>query len=206
MITLDQCDKVFETNANMTGLQRFSFVKKATNPEGTSIYMYRREKLDGALFGFEVFFPKKLVAGTVYKFPNGKTQTVNEDTEVYPNGAKTDFGKRAWFCSTQATADKRFTELMSLGAPVDDDETEEIEAPVVVEKRAGRGRPRVERAPLKFPKGEFSVKELAALNNVDYPVVFPTVKEMVAAGTLKETRTERRAARGPETQLYSKSN
>lgn len=65
-----------------------------------------------------------------------------------------------------------------------------------------RGRPKVERASLLLPVGEFSVKELAEQNKVDYPIAFIFVKEQMAAGAIEKTRSERRAAKGKETQLF----
>ena len=52
--------------------------------------------------------------------------------------------------------------------------------------------------------GEFSVKELAEKNGVDYPIASIFLKEQESAGLVKRTRTERRAAKGKETQLFSK--
>jgi len=65
-------------------------------------------------------------------------------------------------------------------------------------------KPRTEKKAIIVPLVEFSVTELAAQNNVEYSAAFVFVKEQVAAGTVKPTRKERRAARGKETQLYQK--
>jgi len=63
---------------------------------------------------------------------------------------------------------------------------------------------KAEKKSIILPVAEFSVKEIAEQNKVEYPIAFVFVKEQVAAGTVKPTRKERRAARGKETQLYQK--
>ena len=52
--------------------------------------------------------------------------------------------------------------------------------------------------------GEFSVKDLAEKNGVEYPIASVFLKEQETIGLVKRTRTERRAAKGKETQLFSK--
>jgi hypothetical protein len=200
MLTLEQTDAEFETNANSTGLQQFLLIKRGVNPAGKHVYIYQRshavgERL-GKVFGFEVVIPKVVKAGTVYKFPGGAEKTIAEDMEVYPNGAKTDFGKRAWFCVTLESAEKRFAIITAVPIEIPEGEDEEDDA------SKERGRPKAERAPLTLPEGEFSVTEVAHKNGVEYIVASQFVKEKVAAGLLKVGRKERRAARGKETQLY----
>jgi len=65
-----------------------------------------------------------------------------------------------------------------------------------------RGRQKIERAPLNFPVGEFSAKELAAQNNVEYYIAVVAIRENEEAGKIEKTRTERRSPKGPETQLF----
>ena len=60
------------------------------------------------------------------------------------------------------------------------------------------------RESLQLPDGEFSVKELAQKNNVEYVTASQFVKEQETNGIVKRTRTERRAPKGPETQLFQK--
>ena len=52
--------------------------------------------------------------------------------------------------------------------------------------------------------GEFSVKELAEKNGVQYPIASVFLKEQEASGLVKRTREERRNPKGPMTQLFSK--
>lgn len=198
MITLAQAEREFKTNANSSGLQLFRMVKHDVNPEGTNVYIYARIKLtpegqEGKVFAYEVFTPVILKAGSVLN-----DVTITEDTEAYPNGAKTYFGKRAWFCVSLQQAQKYFDALMTKGLAVQESEEEEEDsapAPVKVSKPKAEVK--------KIPAGEFSCKEVAELNAVEYAIVSIWLRNEVQAGRIKKTRTERRATRGPETQLYS---
>ena len=203
-------DTEFQTNANQTGIQTFRMITQGLLENGRHAYIYQRTRQDQTIFGFEVFIPTIKKAGT-YPLPGGKTITYNEDFEEYPGASK--FGISAWFYPTLGMAEKRYNELMEV-APEIPDELEtpaDPGLPVVSESVAvnsgvprGRGRPKVDRPPLSLPAGEFSCKELAASNSVDYPVAFLFLKEQEAAELVKRTRTERRAVKGPETQLFSK--
>ena len=52
--------------------------------------------------------------------------------------------------------------------------------------------------------GEFSVKDLAEKNGVEYPIASVFLKAQLAAGVVHPTREERRNPKGPMTQLFSK--
>jgi hypothetical protein len=207
MLTLEKDSPEFETNANATGVMQFSCVKRGVNPQGKSVYIYKRmyTKGDqaGKVFGFEAFIPLIKKAGK-YKLPTppGEEQKwieYTEDFEEYPGASR--FGKGAFFCSNLAHAETRFQDLM--GTTVEDTDTpDEPEKEISEPKHTGRGRPKVERPPLNLPKGEFSVKELAEQNKVEYYVAQTFVKEMETAGLVIRTKEERRAARGKPTQLF----
>jgi hypothetical protein len=182
----------FESNANNTGVMKFRSVKQGTKQNNKHVYIYERIKSNGQLFGYEVFIPSITKAGTVQKFPNGVTRTIEEDTENYPGASV--FGISAYFCSTLDKANKYYEKLM-----MDVQEPPHVEE---IELEIKPKKPKTERAPLNMPAGEFSVKELAEQNGVDYPIAFLFIKEQEAAGTVERTRTERRAAKGKETQLF----
>jgi hypothetical protein len=202
---IETLEKEFVTNANQTGKQTFSFVKEGVSADGKKVCLYKRTSLDGQVFGYEIFIPSVKKAGT-YPLPNGKTITYEQDFEEYPGAAK--FGKSAWFCSTLITAEVRFAELMERGTIVEstgEDPSIEVEdKPIIPVVKSGRGRPKADRPALNYPEGEFSTIELAELNKVEYPIAFVFLKEQEEAGQVKRTRTERRASRGKETQLFQK--
>lgn len=200
MLTLEQAEPTFESNANSTGLHKFEMVKRGTTTDGKNVYIYRRVLKTGKIFGFEVFVAKFIKAGTVLKFPGGVEKTITEDTEQY--ATKTDFGKRAWFCSSLERAETRFKQLIEIQHNTTENEEE---SEVETDGTSGvRGRPKADRPVLTLPVAEFSIKELAEQNKVDYSVAFIFAKEMETAGKIKRTREERRAARGKATQLFSK--
>ncbi len=212
MVTLAQRCPEFETNANQTGMQQFRLHKQAVLPNGKNIYIYIRTYCEGdklgKLFGVEVVIPNIKKAGT-YPLPGGKTITYSEDFEEYPGASL--FGKKAWFYQNIEMAEKQFEILRK---EVIEDDTDEEQKPntAVVDDAAlaptptpgRRGRPKVERPPLNLPDGEFSIKEVAEKNAVDYIVAAQFVKEQESAHLVQRTRTERRAVRGPETQLFKR--
>ena len=209
-------DLEFQTNANKTGIHIFTRIKREVNSNGKPVYIYQRAREDdGKVFGFEVFIPTITKAGTVQTFPNGMTQTVEEDMENYPGASV--FGHRAWFCSTLENAEKRFDWIMK-GKPVAEEEKKTVakakikqdpakvkipDTTTLSSVKSHRGRPRVERPNFTIPIGEFSVKNMAEANKVEPVVVANFLKqhpEMV-----KFTREERRSTRGPMTKLFIKT-
>lgn len=191
----------FKTNANATGVQWFRQIKSGTTPEGKTVYVYERVHAEGnregRVFGYEVVTPSVKRAGT-YPLPGGKTITYAEDFEEYPGASK--FGFSAWsFPYYQKGAAIWKFEQLTAPAPVKTEPSTETPAPSC---GRGRGRPKAERPPLNLPEGEFSVTEVAQKNGVEYVVAFQFVKDKVTEGVVKKGRKERRAARGPETQLY----
>jgi len=184
MITLE---KEFQTNANQTGLQTFRQIKqgvrqvtnrrtKETRDQNVYIYVrIKTDKVGDKVFGYEVVIPQIKKAGT-YPLPGGGTQTYDEDTEMYPGASV--FGTFAWFCSTEANADKVFDELVN-GADKGDDEAIEI------------------------PKGEFTVGEYAEELGVAYVEIANWVKEQIAEGKVRIVRQERRNKIGRATNILA---
>lgn len=197
----------FKSNANQTGVQQFHQVKQGVNLDGRNVYIYQRTSADGKVFGFEVLIPNIKKAGT-YSFPNDRTITYLEDFEEYPGASL--FGRVAWFCANLKDAEKRFDWIME-NKPTTTNESDKIRqnpAKSEVPDSAGlvkhRGRQKVEHAPLIIPVDEFSVKELAEMNKVEYITAANFLKEQKATGSVKFTRAERRSERGPMTKLFTK--
>ena len=53
-------DNTFQSNANQTGVMTFEKVKHDVSQNGKGVYIYKRTRLDGRVFGFEVFTPSAL--------------------------------------------------------------------------------------------------------------------------------------------------
>ncbi len=131
-----------------------------------------------------------------------------EPSEVYPSNEQ--WGSMGWTYRDLCSAEIRFQSLLTGEHPVASDNTpvstlEEADTDAVVPPVVSRrGRPRVEHPTIQLPDKEFSVKEVAETNKVQYVTVYQFVKEEVKNGRVKATREERRAARGPMTQLFEK--
>lgn len=211
-VSMKEIEIEFQHNANKTGTQIFTRIKREVNSNGKAVYIYQRAREDdGKIFGFEVFVPTITKAGTVQTFPNGMTQTVEEDMENYPGASV--FGYKAWFCSTLENAEKRFDWIMK-GKPVavaDEKKTvakveihKEPKVPTALSVKPHRGRSKGKRPDLMVPFGEFSVKNMADANKVEPVVVANFLKQH--PGLVKFTREERRSVRGPMTKLFTKSS
>jgi hypothetical protein len=115
------------------------------------------------------------------------------------------WGSRGWTFTNLYSAELKFEELKTGKKPVELEDEEEKDSVAVVapsEPSKHKGRPKLERPVLNYPTGEFSVKDLADFNKVEYPTAFLFVKEQEAQNLIVRTRTERRAPKGPETQLF----
>ena len=65
-----------------------------------------------------------------------------------------------------------------------------------------RGRQKGPRPVLTVPIGEFSTKELAEQNKVEYPIAVVFINEAIDAKTIQFSRSERRNPKGQLTNLY----
>jgi len=136
--------------------------------------IYQRFTKEGLSYGFEVFKIKVRLKGTQIF-----SKITEEDEECYPGSS--DFGRTAWSCSTLERAQERFGEIITKL-------TEPEEAPQTI----------------MIPVGEFSIKEFAEANKIDYPIAFNIVKKAIENNSVKFIREERRASRGKLTKLYAK--
>ena len=55
---------------------------------------------------------------------------------------------------------------------------------------------------LKFPTGEFRIKDLITQNNLSQPIVYMKVKEAMTAGKIREVRRERTQSKGRPFVIY----
>jgi hypothetical protein len=129
--------------------------------------------------------------GKVSKFPNPKDKAnpiekiLEEDTEKYPSTGK--FGFTAWSfhgVNGLQSANKKFESLTA----------EEII----------NNEPEAPKADILIPVGEFSTKEFAEQNKIEYPIAFLFIKDSVTKGQIKFVREERRNVKGKPTKLFAK--
>lgn len=93
---------VFLTNADGCGDHIFTQIKRSGN-----VCLYRRNKAsDGRIMAYEVIITKTIKAGA--PLPGGSV--VANDYENYPG--KSQFGKAAWFCVDEQSADDKFEKLI----------------------------------------------------------------------------------------------
>jgi hypothetical protein len=147
-----------------------------------------------------------------------------EPAEVYPGTSQ--WGSYGWTYRDLYHAELKFQELVTGKIPVDENPVEiETESENELQEESGkirqdpakttvpdtagtpsvkhRGRPKVDRPSLLIPVGEFSTKELAEFNKVDYPIAAVFMKENPTA--IKFVRSERRNAKGKPTNLFTKA-
>lgn len=55
---------------------------------------------------------------------------------------------------------------------------------------------------IKYPAGEFSVREIAEQNDVSVPTAYLDLKEKLSEGKIVYVREERRSSKGKSTKLY----
>lgn len=186
------------------GLGQSSAVTLTQLKRTDKVALYQRTMKNGRPQGYEVFMVNVVEAGT--PLPGGGV--VEESYEQYPTANR--FGRTAWAPSSLGHAEEIYTNLVKglkpcdIGEETDEDETSET--PAVPRVPGQRGRVKGERPRLTVPVMEFTVKELAELNKVEYPVAFTFIKEATAANTIKFVRTERRNAKGKESSIYAKIN
>lgn len=212
MATMQYLKTEFVKNANKCGKMTFKQIAQGVRPNGKNVYVYSRTKMDGTLFSWEVVAPNTKKAGN-YKVPTpvGEPQRFKnypEDLEEYPGASL--FGFIAWEFRSKASAMERFNELVKGVLEVPDEivgETDDEDEPVTTTEPAApkhRGRQKGPRPVLTLPPiGElFSVKELAAKNNVEY-IVADVFRKEALGKTIQFIKTERRNPKGPETNLYT---
>lgn len=195
----------FKTNANGLGVMNFKMIRRGVNPAGKAVYIYFRSRLDGRPFNYEVFIPSITKAGTIQKFPNGSTRTIEDDTENYPGASS--FGRTAWECYSLRHSERRYNDLMNTNVEVESIEDEPEEKVIIesaVDSVKHRGRPKGIRPVLTIPDSNFSVNELAELNKVEYITASVFVKDAIAAKQIQFVRTERRNVKGKPTNIYNK--
>jgi hypothetical protein len=161
-----------------------------------TVALYQRTQKNGQPGGYEVFIVNIIKAGT--PLPGGGV--VEESYEQYPTANR--FGRIAWAPGSLARAEKIYANLLEGRKPGDGDGVEDDEVEPSNEPKVKRVKK--ELTNLTLPNMSFTVNELAEQNKVDYPIAFQFIKLAITENKVKFIRTERRNAKGKESNIYEK--
>jgi hypothetical protein len=186
MKTLEQN---FVMNADKCGDHTFTQIRREGN-----ICCYRRNRVsDNRVHSFEVFITRVVKAGS--PLPGGGM--VAEDYEQYPG--KTAFGRTAWSILMEQRANTVFNGLLAKNVIPEPDTAEETELVNIVKVV----RPKSDRRAIKFPKGPFTQKDLAAFNGIEnYKEVYTDLQRALADGTLKISAQVKEVSRGRAAKMF----
>ena len=122
-----------------------------------------------------------------------------EPAETYPSHEQ--WGTKGWSYGTLYAAEVRFEKLLrgEFGDTEEPSVTEDKPQPEQKRTRRPKGEPII----LSVPDTDFSIKDLAELNKVDYSVAFLWAKEAIDK-EIQFLREERRAAKGKPSKIYAK--
>jgi hypothetical protein len=199
----------FESNHECMGTMRFVQIKKVQTPS-LNCYIYRREKLDGTFFSYEVFIAKVRHAGD--KLPGGLVEL--EDREVYPKASA--FGFTAKEVKGMGAAEAFLAEFVEKlkekedkknGVEDTDDETfeETVSAKLDLTPKV-RGRKRKERPALVYPSvAQFGMKDLLGVNEKwTQPLIYIALQSDIKSGIVVEVaRMKSESGKGRARVVYS---
>jgi hypothetical protein len=195
----------FVKNYDKVGDNTFTKVKSQTTEKFT-VYIYRRDDMNGNFRKFEVFFAKRRFKGQA--LPNGTVE--EEDREQYPTANS--FGFSAKETNTIQMAERFFSEFVDKmnrneDTVEDDDFTEQVKSKLEVETKTSgvRGRKRIERPDLVYPTGvQFLMKQLLATNSEwTQPLAYQQIQKDMAEGVLVEVgRVKSDSGRGKPSVAY----
>ena len=179
--------KKFVKNCDGVGDNTFIQIKKECN-----VYMYRRERMDGTLKGFEVFIGKFIAKGT--PLPGGAVE--KEDRIQYPGSAA--FGKIAFDCRTEEDADARFEYLLQKSKDKQDAKEEAIKT-----GKPNKGRRSKAKVDVQPPTGKrFTMKFLMQMTQYSQPQLYPILQNWVKSGVVTVVGKEKAEGRGKPSLVY----
>jgi len=145
--------------------------------------VYQRFYADGEPKDFETFYIRVEPKGKINKFPNGTTTTLEDDTENYPSTGQ--FGRVAWSFGNKGAAINKYEEICK---QVVDDAEEEANPSVKKE--------------FTIPVGEFTIKNFAEKNSVNYIKATLWMKEAITNGSVKCIGEKHLHARGKASKIF----
>jgi hypothetical protein len=145
--------------------------------------VYERSR-DSIIKDFETIKIRITPKGTVQKFPNGVTKVTEDDEEQYATTSL--WGKFGFSFKNKQAAINKFNELNTAQSVKDDGENEPTNTTFI------------------FPRGSFSTREFADVNNILYPSASIYIKECIQNHSVKSMGSERRNIKGKPTNLFTK--
>lgn len=178
--------------------------------EKAAVYMRSR---NGIPYDYETFMVKVKPKGTrIFQ------KILEDDTECYPSSSQ--WGRVAWSFTQIGLAMAKFHDLSQnkLDENIienESDSSNDVLVPVIsvipseitdaTDNELAEDKP-YKGPTLRIPIGEFSTKELAEYNDVQYAIAFLFLKEQEKQGKIKFVRKERRATKGKPTSLFQLNN
>lgn len=164
--------------------------------------IYKRES-SGKFNSYEVIRISIKKAGT-YPLPGGKTITYTEDQEEYATTSM--WGKNGWSTTSLERANDIFDRLTAGRSLHDDPEIGKLSSEEVVEVLSVKPERKSGELPvIQIPSGEFTMLDIAVLNNMERTRIYPTVRQYVELGKIKELRRESRG-KGKPTVIFGAVN
>lgn len=202
-----ELEKEFNSGAGGFSDNPLSYTQLKRN-EKAAVYMRSR---NGQPYDYEAFLIKIDKKGKTTKFPNGTVKVLEDDMEKYPSCSQ--FGRIAWSFCNISMAMLRFHELthgevkeeLTDGKEIPDAEpisSPKKVIPVNTEKEKDEDPKPYKGPDLLIPVGEFSTKQLASHNNVQYPIAFLFRKEAERKGQIKFSRKQKADGRGKPTDIF----
>jgi len=175
-MNIKKLETEFTLNADKRGDNVF---KQVMRNEFAAIY--QRFDMTGKPLEFEVFAIKKAGGTEVF----GKYY---EPYEAYPGAAA--FGRTAWSTNTVQRAKQIFDEITA-GEGLR--KQGQAAKPVAVKlKRVGKGRPKLARPALVFPKKTFCMKDLLAVNpGYTQPILYIDLMKLVKVNKVVESERKK---------------
>lgn len=163
------------------------------------VALYEVTNKRGVVAGYEVFMVTIVEAGT--PLPGGGK--VEESYERYPSANQ--FGRIAWAPSSLGQAERIYAGLLEGKKPCDLEVPSNTSAePDITNDEPKAKREKKVMPTLTIPVMEFTIKELAEQNKVEYPIAFQTVKVWETEHKVKFLREERRNVKGKPSKVYGK--
>jgi hypothetical protein len=201
-----ELEKEFVSGAGGFSADPLTYTQLKRN-EKAAVYMRSR---DGKPYDYETFLIKVKPKGT--RIFN---KILEDDEECYPSCSQ--FGRIAWSYGNVGMAMFRFHELThgKIKEEIVEGEDDAQEEPTVEAKKSSMpvtvdissdgddNEVKPYKGPdLIIPVGEFSTKQLAAHNNVQYPIAFLFRKDAERKGKIKFSRKQKAEGRGKPTDIF----